>query len=104
MSSLFTQLPWILAYFVVLLLQTRFIQRKNWFGSILLIWISLVLSFVWDPIVNFLLGEGAAAMQFGSRFWILAIAAAVIHLLNRRKEKRAPKTDQPQEIPETTEE
>ena len=39
--------------------------------------------------MNLLMGDAAANMQFGSRFWILFIITAIVHVLNSRKQKRA---------------
>lgn len=91
MTFFLTQLPWILVWLVVLVLQERYIRKKNWFGSVLLIWISLVVSFVWNPAVDLLFQENAAALQFGSRFWILAILTAILHFLGKQRDKMSRK-------------
>lgn len=91
MTFFLTQLPWILVWLVVLVLQERYIRKKNWFGSVLLIWISLVVSFVWNPAVELLFQENAAALQFGSRFWLLAILTAILHFLGKQRDKMSQK-------------
>lgn len=95
MSTFLTQLPWVLVWIVVLICQDRFIKRKNWFGSLILIWVSLILSFVWDIVVK-VLPEGWN-MDFSSRFWLLFVITAILHVLSRRRDKNAMK----QEIKDT---
>ena len=53
MSAFLTQLPWVIIWIVILICQDRFIRRKNWFGSLILIWVSLILSFAWDIPVSY---------------------------------------------------
>lgn len=91
MAFFLTQLPWILVWLVVLVLQERYIRKKNWLGSVLLIWISLVVSFVWNPVVDLLFQDNAAALQFGSRFWLLAILTAILHFLGKQRDKMSQK-------------
>lgn len=87
--SFVTQLPWVIIWIVILIYQDMNLKKGKGFVSLICIWVALILSFVWDPAVNLLLGENAAAMQFGSRFWLLFVITAIIHVLNARKQKRA---------------
>ena len=86
--SFLSQLPWILVWIVVLIVQDMNLKKGKGFMSLICIWIALVLSVAWDPVVNILMGDAAANMQFGSRFWILFIITAIVHVLNMRKQKR----------------
>ncbi len=86
--SIVHQLPWVLVWVVVLLLQDRFIRKKNWFGSLILIWITLILSFVWDKAADLIISQGAETFHFGSRFWLLFVIIAILHCLGRRREKK----------------
>ena len=88
MDAILTVLPWVIVWLIILGIQDRFIKKRNWFGSILLIWLSLVLSFVWDPIISFLLGDKGAFLQIGSHFWMLAIITAVLHFTGKRRANR----------------
>ena len=91
MSAFLTQLPWVIIWIVVLISQDRFIRRKNWFGSLILIWVSLILSFAWDILVK-VLPEGWN-MDFSSRFWLLFVITAILHVLGRRRDKKAMKRE-----------
>ena len=86
--SFLTQLPWVLVWIVILIVQDMNLKKGKGFMSLICIWIALVLSVAWDPAVNLLMGDAAANMQFGSRFWILFIITAIVHVLNMRKQKR----------------
>lgn len=99
MPFIVTQLPWLIVWIVALLLQEGFIRKKNWFGSLLIIWVVLIISFIWDPAVNLLAADLAEKMQFGSRFWLLFVIAAILHVLGRRREKKQeqPKPEEPEE-------
>ena len=85
LSTLVAQLPWVIVWVVVLVLQDRYIKNKNWFGSLILIWVSLILSFVWD----FVAGIFGWTMDYSSRFWILFVLTAILHVVGRRREKKA---------------
>ena len=100
--SFISQLPWVLVWIVVLILQDMNLKKGKGFMSLILIWISLILSVVWNPAVNLLMGDAAANMQFGSRFWILFIITAIVHVLNMRKQKKGPQD--PAEAPAQAEE
>ena len=86
--SFISQLPWVLVWIVILIYQDMNLKKGKGFMSLICIWIALVLSLVWNPAVNLFLGDAAANMQFGSRFWILFIITAIVHVLNARKQKR----------------
>ena len=86
--SFLTQLPWVLGWIVILIVQDMNLKKGKGFMSLICIWLALVLSVVWDPAVNLLMGDAAANLQFGSRFWLLFIITAVVHVLNMRKQKR----------------
>lgn len=86
--SFVSQLPWVLIWIVILIFQDMNLKKGKGFMSLILIWISLMLSFVWDPAVNLLMGDAAANMQFGSRFWLLFVITAIIHVLFARKQKK----------------
>ena len=86
--SFLTQLPWVLVWIVVLIVQDMNLKKGKGFISLICIWIALVLSVAWDPVVNLLMGDAAANMHFGSRFWILFIITAIVHVLNMRKQRR----------------
>lgn len=111
--SIVHQLPWVLVWVVVLLLQDRFIRKKNWFGSLILIWITLILSFVWDKAADLILSQGAEAFHFGSRLWLLFVIIAILHCLGRRREKKQAEAqkasvqpagaDETPEVPASTE-
>ena len=96
-----TQLPWVLVWIVVLIVQDMNLKKGKGFMSLICIWVALILSVVWDPAVNLLMGDGAANLQFGSRFWILFIITAIVHVLNMRKQKRG--VQKPNEAPVQTE-
>ncbi|MBR5534890.1 MAG: hypothetical protein IKU62_08610 [Ruminiclostridium sp.] len=87
--SFVSQLPWVLVWIVILVFQDMNLKKGKGFMSLICIWIALILSVVWDPAVNLLMGDAAASMQFGSRFWILFIITTIVHVLNSRKQKRA---------------
>ena len=91
MSAFLTQLPWVIIWIVILICQDRFIRRKNWFGSLILIWVSLILSFAWDILVK-VLPEGWN-MDFSSRFWLLFVITAILHVLGRWRDKKAMKRE-----------
>ncbi len=91
MSTFLTQLPWVIIWLVVLICQDRFIRRKNWFGSLILIWVSLILSFAWNIVVK-VLPEGWN-MDFSSRFWLLFVITAILHVLGRQRDKKAMKKE-----------
>ena len=86
--SFVSQLPWVLVWIAILIYQDMNLKKGKGFMSLICIWIALVLSFVWNPLVNLFMGESAANMQFGSRFWLLFIVTAIIHVLNVRRQKR----------------
>ena len=86
--SFLSQLPWVLVWIVILIYQDMNLKKGKGFMSLICIWIALVLSLVWNPAVNLFLGDAAANMQFGSRFWLLFIVTAIIHVLNSRKQRR----------------
>ena len=87
--SFLTQLPWVLAWIVILIVQDMNLKKGKGFMSLICIWIALILSVVWDPAVNLLMGDAAANMQFGSRFWLLFIITAIVHVLDMRKKRKA---------------
>lgn len=91
MSAFLHQLPWVILWIVILIAQDRFIRKKNWFGSLILIWVSLILSFVWDILVGFL--PSAANMDFASRFWLLFLITAILHVMGRQRDKKAMKQE-----------
>ena len=91
MSAFLTQLPWVIIWIVILICQDRFIRRKNWFGSLILIWVSLILSFAWDILVK-VLPEGWN-MDFSSRFWLLFVITAMLPGPGRKRNKRAMKRE-----------
>ena len=91
MSAFLTQLPWVIIWIVVLISQDRFIRRKNWFGSLILIWVSLILSFAWDILMKVL--PEAWNMDFSSRFWLLFVITAILHVLGRQRDKKAMKRE-----------
>ena len=97
--SFLTQLPWVLVWIVILIVQDMNLKKGKGFMSLICIWIALVLSVAWDPAVNLLMGDAAANMQFGSRFWILFIITAIVHVLNMRKQKRGGQKPAQEEEP-----
>ena len=100
--SFLTQLPWVLGWIVILIVQDMNLKKGKGFVSLICIWIALILSVIWDPAVNLLMGDAAVNMQFGSRFWILFIITAIVHVLNMRKQKRG--SQKPAEAPAQAEE
>lgn len=88
MERFVTQIPWIAAWVVVLVLQERFLRKKNWFGSLLLLWLTLLLSFFWDRLIYIFAPETGTQYLYGSRFWILFLIAAVIHVVSRRRDRK----------------
>lgn len=91
MSAFLNQLPWVAIWIVILIAQDRFIRKKNWFGSLVLIWVSLILSFVWDILVGLL--PATANMDFASRFWLLFLITAILHVMGRQRDKKAMKQE-----------
>jgi len=96
--SFISQLPWVLVWIVVLIIQDMNLKKGKGFISLICIWIALVLSVAWDPVVNLLMGDAAAGMHFGSRFWILFIITAIIHVLAMRKSRKSAGKAPDQEV------
>ena len=96
--SFISQLPWVLVWIVILIFQDMNLKKGKGFVSLICIWIALVLSFVWNPAVNLMMGDAAANMQFGSRFWLLFVVTAIIHVLAARKSRKSAGKAPDQEI------
>ena len=48
-------LPWLVIWVVVLLLQSFFLRRKNFFASLLILWFTLLVSIFWNTALSALL-------------------------------------------------
>ena len=88
MERFVMQLPWLAVWVVVLILQERMIRKKNWLGSLLLLWVTLLLSFFWDRLVHIFAPETGTQYLYGGRFWILFLIAAAIHVVSRRRDRK----------------
>ena len=82
-------LPWLVIWVVVLLLQSFFLRRKNFFASLLILWFTLLVSIFWNTALSALLPGVASMWLFGTKIWVLFLIIAVRHYLNQRKEKKA---------------
>lgn len=88
MERFVTQIPWIVVWAVVLVLQERFLRKKNWFGSLFLLWLTLLLSVFWDWLVYIFAPETGTRYLYGGHFWILFLIAAVIYVMSKRRERK----------------
>ena len=73
MPQIVSNLPWLVIWVVVFLVQSYFFRKKNSFGSLILLWLTLLV-------------PGIPEMWlFGTQIWILFLIVAVRHYLNYRK-------------------
>lgn len=100
LSHLVENLPWIVLWVVALLIQGRFLRKKNTLGSLILLWLTLVIGVFWNKGME-LLAPGAGDMWlFGTKSWILFLILALRHYLNLRKERRSRVVEPRQPAPE----
>lgn len=85
MEQLTTNLPWLIIWVAVILLQNWFLQKKNYFASLLTLWAALLVSIFWDRVLETLVPGVDAMWLFGTKIWILFFILAVRHYLSRRK-------------------
>ena len=89
MPHIVENLPWVVLWVVALLMQGRFFRKKNTFGSLILLWLTLVIGVFWNKGIG-LLAPGAGDMWlFGTKIWILFLILALRHYFNLRKERRS---------------
>ena len=77
MEQLTTNLPWLIIWVAVILLQNWFLQKKNYFASLLVLWAALLVSIFWDRVLEMLVPGVDAMWLFGTKIWILFFISAV---------------------------
>lgn len=82
-------LPWLVIWVVVFLLQSFFLRRKNFFASLLILWFTLLVSIFWNTALSALLPGVASMWLFGTKIWVLFLIIAVRHYVNQRRERKA---------------
>lgn len=108
MGQLTVNLPWLIIWIVLLLLQDRFLRRRNMFFSLVLLWLTLLVSVFWDRAISALMPGVDSMWLFGTKIWILFFLLAVRHYLAYRKEKKggpvqtAAPPDDAQQVPAPT--
>ena len=48
MPQIVSNLPWLVIWVVVFLVQSYFFRKKNSFGSLILLWLTLLVGIFWD--------------------------------------------------------
>lgn len=85
MGQLTTNLPWLIIWIVVILLQSWFLRKKNYFASLLILWFTLLVSIFWDGALEKLVPGVDAMWLFGTKIWVLCFIVAIRHFSSRRK-------------------
>ena len=88
MGQLTANLPWLIIWIVLLLLQDSFLRRRNMFLSLVLLWLTLLVSVFWDRAISALVPGVDGMWLFGTKIWILFFLLAVRHYLAYRKGKK----------------
>ena len=89
MPQIVSNLPWLVIWVVVFLVQSYFFRKKNSFGSLILLWLTLLVGIFWDQALRALVPGIPEMWLFGTQIWILFLIVAVRHYLNYRKGGRA---------------
>lgn len=90
MSQVVTNLPWVVLWVVALVMQNRFWQKGNTFGSLILLWITLVIGVFWNRLLGALVPGVGEMWLFGTKVWILFLLLAVRHFFSARKQRKTP--------------
>ena len=85
MPQIVSNLPWLVIWVVVFLVQSYFFRKKNSFGSLILLWLTLLVGIFWDQALRALVPGIPEMWLFGTQIWILFLIVAVRHYLNYRK-------------------
>lgn len=85
MEQVTTNLPWLIIWIAVILLQSWFLRKKNYFASLLILWFTLLVSIFWDGALERLVPGIDAMWLFGTKIWVLCLIVAIRHFLSRRK-------------------
>ena len=85
MGQLTTNLPWLIIWIVVILLQSWYLRKKNYFASLLILWFTLLVSIFWDGALEKLVPGIDAMWLFGTKIWVLCFIVAIRHFFSRRK-------------------
>lgn len=104
MSQLLANLPWLIIWVVLILLQSRFLTKKNLFGSLILLWATLLVGIFWDKALTAMAPDIDPMWLFGTPIWILFIILAARHFLALRKRDKAIPAPQPEAEPVPDEE
>ena len=84
MPQIVSNLPWLVIWVVVFLVQSYFFRKKNCFGSLILLWLTLLVGIFWDQALRALVPGIPEMWLFGTQIWILFLIVAVRHYLNYR--------------------
>lgn len=112
LSRVVQNLPWVVIWVVALAVQERFLRRKNGFGALIVLWLTLVIGVFWNKAIGALVPGVSEMWLFGTKIWLLFLVLALRHYFNLRKDRRlraakpaepAPEAPDPEEQ-ETTEE
>ncbi|HIY05715.1 MAG TPA: hypothetical protein H9844_01350 [Candidatus Evtepia faecigallinarum] len=90
MEQLIPNLPWLIIWVVVILLQSWFLRKKNYFASLLTLWVTLLVSIFWDGALEKLVPGIDGMWLFGTKIWVLCFIVAIRHFLSQRKPARPP--------------
>lgn len=90
MEQLTPNLPWLIIWVVVILLQSWFLRKKNYFASLLILWFTLLVSIFWDGALEKLVPGIDAMWLFGTKIWVLCFIVAIRHFLSQRKPAQPP--------------
>lgn len=88
MPQIVSNLPWLVIWVVVFLAQSYFFRKRNSFGSLILLWLTLLVGIFWDQVLSALVPGIPEMWLFGTQIWILFLIVAVRHYLNYRKGAR----------------
>ena len=84
MPQIVSNLPWLVIWVVVFLVQSYFFRKKNSFGSLILLWLTLLVGIFWDQALRALVPGIPEMWLFGTQIWILFLIVAVRPYLNYR--------------------
>lgn len=67
MPQIVSNLPWLVIWVVVFLVQSYFFRKKNSFGSLILLWLTLLVGIFWDQALRALVPGIPEMWLFGTQ-------------------------------------
>lgn len=85
LSHVVENLPWVVIWVVALAVQDRFLRRKNGFGALIVLWLTLVIGVFWNKAMGALVPGVSEMWLFGTKIWLLFLVLALRPLLQPAK-------------------